>query len=273
MSELASDSTTTGKPKRLLTIVTIGLACLCLVQFVTAKLAERTFAKERDALLSPSATIDRFHQLFTTSKDTITRNLWMGIPAMQNPNDVWITQEILYNVKPDFVIEAGTFQGGSSVLWAMILREINPQGRVITIDIQEQATEAQKLPTFKERVDFVLGSSIAPNVVAEVKRRVAGHKVVLILDSNHRKEHVLAELRAYADIIQVGGYIIVQDSNVNGHPALIDPDGPVYPFSGRPGPWEAVAEFLAADKRFAIDGDRERLLLTLNPSGYLRRMR
>lgn len=192
---------------------------------------------------------------------------------MQNPNDVWIIQEVLFEVKPDFVVEAGTLEDGSAVLWAMILREINPQSRIITIDIEDQVIDAKKVPIFQERVDFLLGSSTAPAIVAEVKRRVAGHKVVLILDSNHRAEHILAELKAYADIVPIGSYIIVQDSNINGHPVVLDPNGPASDCAGRPGPWEAVQEFLAADKRFAIDRDRERLMLTMNPSGYLRRMR
>ena len=155
----------------------------------------------------------------------------------------------------------------------MVLREINPKGRVITIDIEDRADEVRKLPIFQERVDFLLGSSTAPEIVAEVKRRVDGRAVVLILDSNHRKEHVFQELRAYADIIQSGGYVVVQDSNINGHPVNLDPRGPAGYYAGHPGPWEAIQDFLAIDRRFQIDHNRERLLLTVNPSGYLRRVR
>lgn len=272
MSEATTDPIK-NRSQRVQILLIIGLTLISIAQLVVGKLAERTFAKERTALLSPRATVDRFHELFYNSPHTVAVNRWMGITAQQNPNDVWITQEILFEVKPDFVVEAGTFRGGSAALWAMVLREINPQSRIITIDIEDQAADAKKLPIFQERVDFLLGSSTAPEIVAEVKRRVAGHKVVLILDSNHRKEHVLAELRAYADIVPVGSYIIVQDGNLNGHPVFLDPRGPASYYAGHPGPWEAVQDFLAADERFAIDTYRERLLLTMNPGGYLRRKR
>jgi cephalosporin hydroxylase len=101
-------------------------------------------------------------------------------------------------------------------------------------------------------------------VVAEVARRVGTGRTMVLLDSDHRMAHVLAELRAYADLVSPGSYLIVQDTNVNGHPVL--------PGFG-PGPMEAVREFLAADDRFEIDRDQERLLFTMHPGGYLKRVR
>ncbi len=258
--------------KRILVITAIGLASINVVQFARGMLAERGFAEEQRQLLSPRATMDRFHVLFYNSPFTIGANRWMGIHTQQNPNDVWITQEILFEVKPDFVVEAGAFHGGSAVLWAMILREANPAGRVITIDIEDRLSEAKKLPIFQERVDFLLGSSTSPEIVMEVKRRVVGRRVVVILDSNHRKDHVRKELLAYADIVQPGSYIIVQDTNINGHPVVIDPQGPASYYAGQPGPLEAVEEFLAADQRYKIDHARERLMFTMNASGFLRRV-
>lgn len=265
----------TWKPsgKRLLALVAIGLAAINIAQYAKGVMAERVFAAEQRTALSPQATIDRFHILFYNDHQTLGRNLWMGIPTEQNPNDVWITQEILFEVKPDFVVEAGAYMGGSAVLWATILREVNPAGRVITIDIEDRLREAKELPIFKERVEFMLGSSTAPEIVKQVKDRVAGRRVVLILDSNHRKEHVLKELFAYADIIQPGSYIIVQDSNINGHPVDLDPNGPAAFYAGRPGPMEAIEEFLPIDKHFVVDLTRERLLMTMNPKGFLRRVR
>jgi len=257
---------------RIALIVAIGLACINIAQWAKGWAAERTSTKELAAAVSPRSTIDRFHNIFYNDPNTLNRNLWLGIPAVQNPNDVWITQEILVELKPDFVVEAGAFMGGSAVLWAMILREVNPAGRVITIDIEDRLREAKELPIFKERVEFILGSSTAPEIVKQVKDRVAGHRVVLILDSNHRKDHVLKELRAYADIVEPGSYIIVQDSNINGHPVDIDPNGPAAYYAGQPGPMEAIEEFLPLDKRFVVDLTRERLLVTMNPKGFLRRV-
>jgi cephalosporin hydroxylase len=273
MDEPAVAATNHPRPSRIPVLLAIGLACLSILLFARGLLAERSWAQEKRALVAPQATIDRFHTLYYTSPFTNGANRWMGIHAVQNPNDVWIIQEILFEVKPDFLVEAGTYKGGSAALWAMVLREINPSSRIITIDLEDQAAEAEQLPIFKERVDFLLGSSTAPDIVAEVKRRVAGHSVVMILDSNHRKEHVLAELKAYADLIQVGGYLIVQDSNINGHPVVLAPDGPGGYYAGHPGPMEAIEDFLASDGRFLADPRRERLMMTISPRGYLRRMK
>ena len=178
---------------RLLLVVAIGLGSLNIVQFFKARIAEQGFTQWQQEALSHHATSERFHNLFYENPYTLKQNRWMGISTIQNPNDVWITQEILFEVKPDFIVEAGAYKGGSAAMWAMILREVNPAGRVITIDIEDLVSEARKLPIFKERVDFLLGSSTSPEIVGEVRRRVAGHSVVVILDSDHRKNHVLQE--------------------------------------------------------------------------------
>jgi cephalosporin hydroxylase len=283
MSDLLPSAGASGTPSgrlRILVIVMVGLCALNVVQYSARAMDERTWAAEHEkdaarlsAALSPRATVDRFHRLFYENPGALGQNRWLGIRADQNPMDVWITQEIIHEVKPDFVVEAGTAMGGSAVLWAMIAREENPRARVITIDILDRTADARKLPIFKERVDFLLGSSTAPEIVAEVKRRVDGHKVVVLLDSDHHKGHVLNELRAYADIIQPGGYLIVQDSNINGHPIFLDQGYLAADYSGQPGPWEAVMEFVKTDDRFKIDLSRERLMLTMNPHGFLKRVK
>jgi cephalosporin hydroxylase len=198
------------------------------------------------------------------SDRTLFSNRWMGIPTVQNPFDVWITQEILVEVKPDVIVESGTLFGGSAALWAMLLEQVNPEGRVVTIDVEDRATEARQLPLVRRRVDFLTGSSTDPQVVAQVLRHVEGKRVLVVLDSTHEYDHVLAELEVYAPVVSVGSYLIVQDTFVNGHPVESD---------WGPGPMEAVADFLAADDRFQVDPSRERLLFTFCPNGYLRRLR
>jgi cephalosporin hydroxylase len=212
---------------------------------------------------SERATIDGFHRLFYNS-GIWTTTRWLGVPTAQNPNDAWIHQEIIARVKPDFIVEAGTWNGGSAVLWATILQQVNPAGRVITIDIKDYVSAAKEFPIVKEKVDFLIGSSVDPAIVAEVKRRVDGKKVLVILDSNHSKAHVLAEMKAYAPLVPKDSYMIVQDTNVNGHPVL--------PNFG-PGPMEAVDEFLATNDEFRPDTDAERLMFTMHPKGYLRRVK
>ena len=93
----------------------------------------------------PQSSYREFHKIAYADPNTLWRNRWLGISALQNPNDAWIIQEIIAEVKPDYIIEAGTYMGGSAVLWAMILREINPAGKVIAIDIQDRSAEARKL--------------------------------------------------------------------------------------------------------------------------------
>jgi cephalosporin hydroxylase len=206
---------------------------------------------------------DGFHHLWYHSGATWQKNRWLGVPAQQNPNDVWIIQEIMFETKPDFVIETGTLFGGGAILWATLLEQTNPAGRVITIDVQDRVDEEHLPPIARRKVDFLLGMSTAPEIVAEVKRRVAGKRVLVILDSDHSMQNVLAELDIYAPLVPVGGYVIAQDTDVNGHPVL--------PRFG-PGPMEAVDEFLKRDKRFESDRSRERLIFTMHPKGFLRRI-
>jgi cephalosporin hydroxylase len=208
--------------------------------------------------------IDRFMLIWASTPKGLFENQWMGIPTLQNPFDAWVTQEILYEVKPDFVVECGTFAGGSAVMWAMMLQEINPNGQVITIDIADKRTPRAKTGIAERKVSFLLGSSTSPKIVAEVTRRVKGKKVVVILDSDHTAEHVLNELRAYAPLVNMGSYIVVQDGVINGHPL---------PSTTGPGPWEAVHQFMDGNPEFTIDRTRERLLVTSNPDGFLKRIK
>lgn len=208
--------------------------------------------------------IRSYHRIFYRHKNGVPANTWLGIRAKQNPNDTWITQEIISEVKPDFLIEAGTAAGGSAVYWATVLEQVNPQGRVITVDVKDMIEEARQVPIFQRRVDFLLGDSTSPEILAEVKRRVAGGSAMVILDSDHSKDHVLKELNLYSPLVSVGSYLIVQDTNLNGHPVAVD-------FG--PGPMEALEEFLATNDQFEIDTTRERLLLTFHPRGYLRRVK
>jgi cephalosporin hydroxylase len=239
-----------------LTTLIFVLVALNVYQYLTPPVI-------REPRLSRQQTLDLFHQMFYNNRETWLLNRWLGIQAQQNPNDVWIIQEILFEVKPDFVVETGTAFGGSAALWATVLEQVNPRGRVITIDIEDKAGEARKLPIVQRQVDFLLGSSTAPEIIAEVEKRVTGHRVVVILDSNHSKQHVANELQAYAPLVNVGSYLIVQDTNINGHP--------VYEAYG-PGPWEAVDEFLSHNDQFQADRTRERLLFTMHPRGYLQRV-
>ena len=212
--------------------------------------------------------IKRFHEIwYNKYQGAWERNSWLGVPTAQNPMDVWITQEMLTEVKPDFFVEAGAWMGGSAALWATILEQVNPASRIISIDIADNMQAARNLPLVKRRVEFVIGSSVDPAVVKSIAQKVHGKKVMVLLDSDHKRKHVLQELKMYGPLVSEGSYLIVQDTNINGHPVLphwADGDG---------GPMEAVHEFMAGNDEFQVDASRERLLFTFSPGGFLKRVK
>jgi cephalosporin hydroxylase len=210
--------------------------------------ADGTSAAPNDA-----ATIRQFHDLWFRRRP-VFKSKFLGVPTWQNPLDAWITQEIVSEVRPDLIIETGTLLGGSAAYWALLLEGANPAGKVVTIDIEDRVdTELREREIVKRRVDFLHGSSTDPEVVAELAKRAAGRTVLAIFDSDHETDHVLAELTAYAPMISLGSYMIVQD-------VLIGPDA-------------AIESFLAGDDRFEPDRDRERFMITNCARGFLRRVR
>ena len=201
--------------------------------------------------------IEQFHRLYydySICGESYKKTFWMGTLTMKCPLDLWIYQEIIFQTRPDMIVECGTAEGGSALYLASILDLVN-KGRVITIDIKRV-----KVPRHK-RITYLVGSTVSDEIVEKVKSFIKkGDKVMVILDSDHHKDHVLKELRIYSDIVTKGNYLIVEDTNLNGNP--------VVPAFG-PGPKEAVEEFLKSNKNFIIDKSREKFYLTFNPSGYL----
>ena len=183
---------------------------------------------------------------------------WFGYRTLKCPLDLWTYQEILVETRPDLVVECGTRYGGSAYYIASIM-DLLGHGRVLTIDIEP----AEGRPTHP-RITYLLGSSTDPSIVADVRRQASGKRTMVILDSDHSQAHVAGELAAYRDVVSVGSYLIVEDTDVNGHP--------VHPDFG-PGPMEALDAFLATTSDFVIDADREQFLMTLNPKGFLKRVR
>jgi cephalosporin hydroxylase len=208
------------------------------------------------------ATIDRFHRLYYDDAEaggTWQATHWLGRPALKCPLDLWIYQEMIQEIRPDVIVETGTFLGGTALFLASIC-DLVGHGRVITIDIQPQAD----LPPH-DRISYLQGSSTSGEVLDEVRRAVGEDgRVMAILDSDHHAEHVLAELRAYAPLVSTGSYLVVEDTNINGNPVL--------PGWG-PGPNEAVQQFLAETDAYEVDSSKEKFFMTFNPGGFLRRVR
>lgn len=199
-----------------------------------------------------------FHTLYYDS--TIwSRTSWLGLPVRKCPLDLWVYQELLTALKPDLIIECGTDYGGGA-LYLACLCELLGHGQVLTIDIEHRPPTMPQHP----RLRYLLGSSISPPVITQVRERAAAaQRVFVILDSDHRKAHVLQELQCYSEFVTVGSYLIVEDTNLNGYP--------VAPAHGE-GPMEAVKEFVARRRDFVIDPQQERFHLTFNPRGYLRKV-
>jgi cephalosporin hydroxylase len=204
--------------------------------------------------------VDQFHKLYYDSHifgKTWGNTFWLGIPTLKCPLDLWIYQEIIFEVKPDIIIECGTAHGGSTLFLASMCDLVN-NGMVITIDIEDK-----KNRPYHKRIKYLLGSSISEEIVEKLRNLMKdSDKVIVILDSDHHKEHVLNELKIYSKFVTKGSYLIVEDTNINGHP--------VAPDFG-PGPMEAVDEFLKENKDFVVDKTKEKLYLTFNPNGYLKR--
>jgi cephalosporin hydroxylase len=185
---------------------------------------------------------------------------WLGYETLKCPLDLWVYQEIMTEIRPDYIVELGTRFGGSALFMACIL-ELIGSGMVITVD--SDYTVASRRPLHR-RIIYMTGSTVEEETIRKVGDLIpAGATVMLVLDSDHTRDHVLRELRAYADLVSVGSYLVVEDTNINGHPA--------YPEFG-PGPHEAVESFLAERSDFVVDRARERFLLTMNPGGFLRRV-
>lgn len=197
---------------------------------------------------------------------------WMGRPIIQYPQDMVAMQEILWRLQPDLVIETGIAHGGSLVFYASIL-ELIGKGRVlgVDIDIRPHNRAAIEAHPMARRIDMIQGSSTDLAVVAEVTRRASGLRTLVVLDSNHTHEHVLAELRAYAPLVSVGCYCVVFDTVVEHLPAGFYPDR-LWDVGNNPK--TAVAAFLAECSDFKVDDDREsQTLITVAPGGYLFRVR
>jgi len=261
MDELPRVQAATPNPTRAVLAKVLSVVMLVSVPVGAVYLSRRLI--EPPAPRSRREIVDDYHYLWQSGTDTWYSNKWLGIQTWQNPNDVWILQEILSEVKPDLYIEAGTYRGGSAVFAAMVLEQVHPAGMVVTIDVEDLVDKAT-LPPIAKRIEFIIGSSTDPGIVARLGERAKGKKVLVFLDSDHHKAHVLEELKLYAPMVSVGSYLIVQDTDVNEHQARPD-------FG--PGPAEALAEFLPTQDSFVVDHSRERLLHTVSPGGYLKRQK
>lgn len=210
----------------------------------------------------------------TMNKKFIYNFSWMGRPIIQHPHDTMALQELIWQIKPDLIIETGIAHGGSIIFSASMLELLGGSGEVIAIDIdirKHNRDEIEAHPMFK-RIKLVEGSSIAQETLEKVTQLATGKKnIMVVLDSNHTHEHVIKELEMYAPFVSVNSYLIVFDTWVEDVPAKYYSDRP---WDKGNNPKTAVWEFLKKQDDFKIDKSIEhKLSITLAPDGYLKRIK
>jgi len=235
------------------------------------------FKQEREANISAMAQDADISSLTLkwiceTARYKYTYNFqWLGRPIIQFPEDMFAMQELIWQVKPRLIIETGIAHGGSIIFYASMLELLGGEGMVLGIDIdirQHNRVEIERHPMFK-RIKMIEGSSVGEDVIQQVYK-IAHRKnpIMLVLDSNHTHEHVLAELNAYSSLVSKGSYLVVFDTIVEDMPADF--------FQNRSwgkgnNPKSAILEFLRNNDRFEIDREFEnKLLITVAPSGHLK---
>jgi len=199
---------------------------------------------------------------------------WMGRPIIQYPQDMIAMQEIIWQLKPDLIIETGIAHGGSLIYYASLM-ELIGKGEILGIDIdirEHNRVEIEKHPMFK-RIKMLQGSSIDEKLVEKVKEIAKGKQTILVsLDSNHTQEHVLRELQLYAPFVTPGSYIVVFDTIVEDLPQGYFKEQ--RPWGIGNNPKTAVWEFLKNNDQFVIDTAIDnKLLISVAPEGYLKRVK
>ena len=212
--------------------------------------------------------VEAFHKLYYSSggRTWSGNTRWLGFPVLKCPLDLWIYQEIIFENRPDVIIETGTGSGGGALFLASICDTWIDNGNIITIDT-ENTNHEKDLPKH-DRIKYLTGTSISGEILESIENILKSltvtygdQKVMVILDSDHSKEHVLRELELYSPLVTAGQYIIVEDTNLD-HP---NPVGFVVPM-------EAVNEFLKNNGGFIVDESKHKFYLTFNPRGYLKKI-
>jgi len=205
--------------------------------------------------------IREFHRVYFYS-NVWDDTRWLGTRVIQCPLDMWVLQEIIYETRPDFIIETGTAEGGSAYFFTHIF-DLVGCGKVITVDIEDRPIPSHP------RIIKIVGDSTSSKTINKVKSLVGNGRSMVFLDSLHNTEHVLKELELYSQFVSKSCYLVVADTHYNGHPVLA-----FYREADRKGgPMEAVKEFIRHHDEFMIDQGREKFFMTQFPKGFLLKIR
>lgn len=237
------------------------------------------FIEERKQRVNSNATNQELQSAAKTFNEASNRAQysynfsWMGRPIIQYPQDMLAMQEIIWEIKPDLIIETGIAHGGSLIYYASLL-ELIGDGEILGVDIdirEHNKIEIEKHPMFK-RIKMIEGSSVSSETISKVAEIAKGKKRVLVtLDSNHTHEHVLQELNLYAPFVTEGSYLVCFDTIVEDLPNDYLPGRA---WSQGDNPKTAVWEFLKSNADFEIDKQIDnKLLISVAPDGYLKRVK
>jgi cephalosporin hydroxylase len=201
---------------------------------------------------------------------------WMGVPIIQVPADIVATQEVIWAAKPDVIIETGVARGGSLIFSAAMLTLLG-RGKVVGVDIDIRAHNRDTIEShpMAAKITLIEGSSIAAETLAAVRAAIpSGAAVMVCLDSDHSREHVLAELRAYGELVTPGQYLIVSDTLLGRMTPEQTPTARSQVWLPGNEPLAAVDAYLAETDRFEADPVvNGKLIFSSSPGGYLKRVR
>lgn len=222
----------------------------------------RRWARTKAAALPPLGSRTRLNNTFMTDLIQKTDNFgdltWLGHPIWQNPLDLWSLQEAIAEIKPGVILETGSNRGGSALFYAHLF-DLMGRGRVMTVDVE--SLHSLEHP----RVDYLIGGSLDDAILARMRAAAeeADGPVMVVLDSDHSADHVLAEMRAYGPLVSSGSMMLVQDGVIDTLPLFT---------AFRPGPLTAIKAYLAEAPDFELDTRLDRrFLITHHPSGWLKR--
>ena len=228
--------------------------------------------KDCDAFTSATATIvelDQYDYSYLWS--------WMGAPIIQMPADVMTTQEVIWDTRPDIIIETGVARGGSVLFMASMLALLGGDGRVIGVDIDIRSHNRDTIERhpMSDRVDLIEGSSISNEIVAGIRSHIPNDaRVMVVLDSDHSREHVLAELRAYSPFVTKGCYLVIADTLMGHLSEAQTPQKRSKIWLKGDEPLAARDLFLKENDRFEVDAALNgKLVLSSSPGGYLKCIR
>ncbi len=198
---------------------------------------------------------NNFEEIVTayTKNSPSQHSKWMGVPAQKCPTDAWLYQEIIYELRPDIIIECGTALGGGALFLANMC-DLVENGRILTIESKTGISQPKH-----NRIKYFTGSTLDNDIIDQIRKEISGvSKAMVILDSEHKYEHVILELEKYCSFVTIGQYLIIEDS--------------FWTDTEDRGPGGATEDFLKEHREFIIDKDIHKFLLTYNPNTYLKRI-